>query len=161
MYSKSSFSKSGFALTELVVVIGIIAILLSISWVLFSDYSRKSQIEKQTRMLYSDLMEARSNAMFEKKIMTLQFTSNSYTVLADGIVTKTEQLKYPLTLSNSLSVVYDTRGVLQNAAVDGKTICANTQVMANVDSIIVSMTMIKIGKLKEGASCAANNVIEK
>lgn len=146
--------ESGFSLVELVVVIGIISILLAIAWFQFSAYTRKSQIEKQTRMLYGDLMEARSKAMFEKRVMTLQFTANGYTIAADGVVTSTKNLAYPI---NDRTVVYDTSGLTTNSG----TICLTQSNAATVDSLVISRTRVQIGKKREGAACDEDHIDAK
>lgn len=162
MYGKNSLiHQRGFSLVELIVVIAIISTLLAISWFLFSAYTRKSQMESQTHILYGDLVEARTKALYEKKIMTLQFTANSYTIAADGTVVTTRRLAYPVEWNNAADVEFGTTGLLNNAAADGKTICITESNNSPVDAIIISMTRVQIGKKNEGTACASTNVAAK
>jgi prepilin-type N-terminal cleavage/methylation domain-containing protein len=154
-------TQRGFSLIEMLIVIAVIGILAAISWFQFSAYSRKSAMESQIRTLYGDLMEARTKAMFEKKVMALTFAANSYTIAADGVVTATKTLNYPITWNNAVAVEYRTNGLLPNAAADGKTICLSQVNEAPVDAVVISMTRIQIGKKIEGADCVANKIIAK
>lgn len=153
----SLIHQRGFSLVELIVVIAIISTLLAISWFQFSAYTRKSQMESQTHILYGDLVEARTKALYEKKIMTLQFTANSYTIAADGAVVTTRKLAYPVEWNNAANVEYGTTGLLNNAAAEGKTICIAQANDAPVDSVVISMTRVQIGKRKEGADCVSSS----
>ena len=56
----------GFSLTELITTIAILGILLAIATLNFSSWTRKSQIEKQTKELYSDFNTVRSESIFRK-----------------------------------------------------------------------------------------------
>jgi len=161
MYRKNSIHHlQGFSLIELIIVIGIISILLSAAWFGFSAYSRKSKMESQIRTLYADLMTTRAKAMFEKRVMTFQFTTNGYTILADGVTTDTRSLFYPITWNNATNVIYGTNGLLNDAA-DGKSICLSQSNEASVDAVVLSVTRVQIGKKNEGTNCEAVNIVAK
>lgn len=155
-------NQRGFTIVEIMMVIGIMGILLTVATVQFSTYTRKAAVESQTRVLYSDLMEVRNKALFEKSNRLLKLQSaTSYVIYGDSgtTVLETKPLKVPIIWTNSGDILFDTRGMLQN--VDNKTICISDENGSPVDSIVISATRIRIGKLDEGASCNASNVTSK
>jgi len=52
----------GFSLMELMVVLAIFATLLSIATLDFNAMTKKAQIERQTRELFADLNQARTDS---------------------------------------------------------------------------------------------------
>lgn len=158
-------NRAGFTLIELLVVMLIIGILLSVGTFQFNQFLRKSEAEGQTRKLYGDLMELRSQALFEKRSKTVKFTATAYstyssTVTATGVSpVYISTLKRPITRNNSSDIVFDSRGMLPNAASDNQTICVTEENDAAVDSIVVSMTRVQLGKRNGG--CIAADIIFK
>lgn len=152
----------GFALTELVVVIGLIGILLSLTTFGFSQYSRKSQITNQTRVLYGDLMEYRTKALYEKKNWTFKISAASYGIYSSANTAvapvSTVPLKHSVDLNNTADIVFDSQGL---ANVSGKSVCISSANDAVVDSVVISATRVQIGKKKEGVSCVATNIDAK
>ena len=157
----SLINQRGFSLIELLIVIAVIGTLTAISWFQFSAYSRKSAMESQIRTLYGDLMEARTKALYEKKVVALTFAANSYTIAADGVVTESKALPYSITWNNTYVVTYGTNGMLLDAPVAGKTICLSQENESPVDAVVISMTRVQIGKKKGGTACADANITAK
>lgn len=151
--------RNGFSLIELLITIALITIMLSIATFQFSAFSKKSGVESQTRKLYGDLMELRSQAMFEKRSRGVKLSALSYSIYSSEVMTvnpiQVTTLKTPI---NTEEIVFDTRGMLQSAATS---ICVSETNSAAVDSIAVSMTRIKLGKLKAGEACLSENIISK
>lgn len=154
-------TRRGFTLVELLVVIGLISILLAMATFGFSQYTRKSGIHHQTRLLNGDLMEYRVKAMYEKKNWTVKIDTNRYDIYSSPLTTvtpvKTVTLKYPVETTNTFAIVYDNQGT----ANVGKTICVIPENDAAVDAIVVSTTRVQIGKKQAGATCAADNIDAK
>lgn len=152
-------NKLGFSLVELLIVIALISILSAVGTFQFSQYSRKSEIEGQTRKLYGDLMELRGKAMFEKTSRGVRMTSTSYSIYSSaamaGIPLETKTLKAPIQRNSTEDIMFDTRGITTNKM----TVCTTESNSASVDSIVVSSTRIQLGKLKEGTNCDDANVI--
>lgn len=155
-------NRQGFTLIELLIVIAIMGILLSIGTFQFSSYSKKSSIESQTRLLYGDMMEMRSKAMYEKRNLGIRLAASSYKIYSSEVMTvnpiQTVNLNTPITYNNGTDIIYDSRGMLESA--DNTTICINSTNEASVDSIVVSMTRITIGK-KTGANCVHTGITSK
>ncbi len=153
----------GFTLVELVVVIAIIAILTTIGTMQFAGYSRKTNIENQTRKLYDDIMEMRSLALYEKRNRGLRLSASSYKLYSSETMSvnpvTTVNLTTPITYNSGSDIIFDTRGLLKT--VDNSTICVSSSNDASVDSVVVSMTKITLGKLDDGASCVHDNITSK
>lgn len=164
-------NKHGFTIVELVVVIGIISILLTIAMLDFARWQRKTQVERYTKELYSDLQSARMRAAFTKRRQSVvlgvqQAVFWSYSSEADAIGTVVSTNNYPIDFTTNGSwatantIEFDTRGVMRDPIV--KVICAVTDVDAAYDALIVSQAMTSFGKVsnRENA-CARTNVTQK
>jgi len=159
-------NRRGFTLIEIIITIGVMGILMSIASYSFNEYSRKSAVESQTRKLYSDLMELRTKGLYEKRVVAMRISATGYALYSSYSPTmtgpyRTTTLKTPITWNNATvtDIRFNEQGMLQG--VTNKSICANATNSASVDSVIVSMTMIKLGKLKDGTSCVENNIDAK
>lgn len=155
-------NRNGFSLVEVTVTIGLISIMLGIVSFQFVQYSRKSAIESQTRTLYSDLMELRSKALFEKRSRGIKFSADSYSIYSSAITSvnpiQTTALKASIQWNNSTDIVFNSRGMLETA--DNSVICVSETNSASVDSVVVAMTNTKLGKLN-GIECKRENIISK
>lgn len=149
----------GFTLTELLVVIALIGILLTMATFGFSQYSRKSHMTNQTRLLYGDLMEYRAKALYEKKNWTFKISAASYGIYSSAETSvapvSTVLLKHNVVFNNpTVDIVFDSQGLVNS----GKSICIASANDAVVDSVVVSTTRVQIGKKREGESCAADKI---
>ncbi len=155
-------NKRGFALTELIVVIAIIATLLTMATFGFSQYIRKSQIASQTKILYGDLMEYRVKAMYEKRNWTVKVSATGYGIYSSATTSvapvKTVTMNHPVEFNNTADIVFDGQGV---ANVSGKTVCVSSTNDAVVDSLVISATRVQIGKKMEGENCVASKIIAR
>ena len=142
---------------ELVIVIGLIGILLSLATFGFSRYSQKSNITNQTRLMYGDLMEYRSKALYEKKNWTFKISGSGYGIYSSINTTvapvSTVIFKYPV-LFNTTNIQFDSHGMTNNSG----TVCISGSNEAVVDSVVISTTRVQIGKRKEGLNCVAANI---
>jgi type II secretion system protein H len=162
-------SSSGFSLIELVVTIAIMAIVMTISTLSFNSWQVKSKIEAQTRELFTDLSEARTNAFTQKKVYGIVFQPTSYVMktysseveyktnaaaAANGKVVASKSLKYGLTtktgadISDS-SVVFDTSGFTYNLL----TIFVNpVTTPAALNCVVIYSSRVNMGKIN-GTNC--------
>lgn len=154
-------NERGFTLIEIVIAIAVMAILATIGTFQFNQYMRKSSVESQTRKLYGDILELRSKALFEKRPRALKLTTTSYSLYSSEVMSvnpvSTRPLDVPITWNVSTDITFDTSGMTN----DNKAICTNQTNSSPVDSIIISTTRIRLGKLGQGAACAEANIVAK
>lgn len=150
---------NGFSLIELLIVVALIGILAGIATIQFNQHLRKSGIESQMNMLYSELMNARSQSLFKKKGRAVVFSANQFSIYssaATGVGSiLTKQLNSSITFSSSDPVTFDSRGILN---IDTNVyVCVSSENSAGYDSLVLSPTQIQLGK-REGADCDETNV---
>lgn len=153
--------QNGFTLVEVIVVVAIITTLLAIGTINFNTFMRKSNIEAQTKMLYSDIMRVRSEALFQKrdKVATIGsalFLGYSSSVASGSPVVRRD-FKNSVTATEG-QVSFDSRGVASTVDPNGVAICVNEGSEAAVDSIIITSTRILMGKRNAGQTCTVSNV---
>jgi prepilin-type N-terminal cleavage/methylation domain-containing protein len=158
--------RDGFTLVELIVVVAIVGILLAIVTPNFQDYTKRSNIDGQTKMLFADLQEARGRSLFERKTVSVALTSNVLKVYSSATVSVTpliqKTLKHPVTLTNSALITFESGGICNSATpASDQLICVQTENSAAYDSIIISPTRIKMGKRNPGGACASASVQAK
>ena len=167
----------GFSLLEMLVVITIMVTLLAIGTLQFNDMTRKANIEKQTRQLQADLMKVRSEALLQKRPRAVTFAStatqtifsmysSTNTAVGVGPVAQ-DKLNYvmepaPVTISFDQMGIADSTSF--NILVDphrmALCVTSNDSQVA-YDSIVVSQTMITVGKRQQGQNCTYDKVDQK
>lgn len=120
-------NQKGFSLTELIITMGIMGALLAIATLPFNNWVKKAGIESQTRILQSDLNNARIEAVTSKTRRSIVLNPESYSyksytsanenTTSGGKVIFTKVLNYqiaPITGSfTDRYVVFDTRGFVE------------------------------------------------
>jgi len=72
------YKTNGFSIIELMVVIGIISILLTISTISFNSWQVKHKMEAQVRGMVTDFNEVRIRALTMKQRHSITLNANSY-----------------------------------------------------------------------------------
>lgn len=160
----------GITLIELIVAISIITILVIAAGITIPGLVGKYNIERQTKELYGDLMNARMRAMQRNRLHFVALTATGYTIYEDtnpapdgdgtlNIATDTRiaqrsiDTRYPIVWTTNATIALTTRGIVN----DMGTIRVNP-VDATLDPeyncIVVFTTRINIGKW-DGADCDA------
>jgi len=156
----------GVTLVELLVVIsivGILAVALGFSYV---GWQGRYKVEKTTKDIYTDLMNARSMAMTRNRDYFADFpTTKSYRVMADtndnGVADDAALATFPKTIEYAVNswtggtIVFDKRGLMQPSLTPtGNTIrlTVPADVDADYDCIVIAQTRLGMGKWN-GASC--------
>jgi prepilin-type N-terminal cleavage/methylation domain-containing protein len=155
----------GVTLTELVVVIAIIGILAVALGFSYQGWMGRYRVEKNTKELFTDLMQARQMAMTRNSFFFVDFPAvRSYRVIEDtngnGTATRagdavmtpggSKQTDYDITtaLSFGTTVTLDKRGLVSpNGAIR-----ISTTLDPDYDCITMSQTRILMGKLN-GTAC--------
>ena len=163
----------GFSLVELLVVITLIGMLLALAVLNFSKLQQQALLEKQTKELYSDLVEIRQAAMHTKMEHDVHFASGSrlvfrrYSSEADvsGNILMRKDLHFPLTRSpwttpTSDRIRFNSYGLMTDIV--QKSICADSTVGPSVDSVVLIQSRISMGKMKvpisKGGTCGGSNI---
>jgi prepilin-type N-terminal cleavage/methylation domain-containing protein len=157
---------SGFTVTELLVVIALIAILASVSVMGYSSWHAKYGLEKATREIYSLLMKARSDAVTTKTPYVVTIGANQVQSGPDAdddnaINGTPATLSYPnYVIHNTgnagnaaIVFVFDRRGLV-NIPGENQTINLTSTITGTnpaVDCIVISATRINLGKMTGGA----------
>lgn len=160
----------GFALTELIVVIGIIAVLLSIATMDFGSMNKKAQIERQTRELFADFNQARLDSVFMKKRHKIEMQPNGYTfsrfssadedLTTGGTVIQTKTVAYQMTKADGTTSIankifeFDIRGFTDDLDIndDPYAIRINPSgTSAQMDCIMVDFARTNLGKIESNA----------
>ena len=160
----------GFTIVELVVVMAIIAILLGIATLYFSQMVVKNGIESQTRQLLTDLQTARAQALFSKRPTTMTFQPASYkfrqyssvyeTVSSGTTVTSTTvKRQMSLVSGDALSgtlVLFDAQGVAEKSS--GEVLDTPITIRVNptgsgavYDCVIIDSARSTIGGMANGS----------
>lgn len=181
----------GFTLTELMIVVAIVAILAVALGFAYQGWIGRYQVEKTTKDLYSDLMTARVNAMTRQRMYFVEFPSattyqlkedaNDDNILNPGAGDNVLQ-PFPKTVEYTIAstggtLSFDKRGVVNASLLDltpppvgvGPTAICITAGSATADPdydcIIVEQTRIRTGQLTtqifDGGACDAVNCVAK
>jgi Tfp pilus assembly protein FimT len=155
-------------LLELLIVICVMAIIAAIAGIIVPTWVRKYSVERQTREVYTDLMNARAMAMERNKTHFVDLAAGSYTVYEDtnedgtletasDIPRIAKTLTYPVTwpagwtAANPLE--FDSRGIMTTLPTNKGTIRVTTPYGADLDCIYIVETRIRMGQW-DGAQCA-------
>ncbi len=152
--------ENGFSLTELVTVIAIISIILTISTMDFHAWTVKSNVEKETREMYSNFGRLRTRSMYGNTRHRIVLRPNGYTFksytaaepLTAGTEIEKKQLPYQITKLDGSSVNgetidFDTRGFTTDW---GTLRITSSGVESSVDCLIISMGRTNLGKMENG-----------
>lgn len=160
-------NERGITIVELVVVVAMIAILLTIGSLNFSQMQRKSKVEEQVRSIYSTLTDVRLQAMYTKTPRAVTVVGSSLRIYATDDTTvapaSVVNLAFPMVIGPETgAVVYDASGVV-NAA--DRAICVQPGDVAdnpgNTDSTIISTVRTYMGKRRSGGACAPSSIDQK
>jgi type II secretion system protein H len=160
----------GFTLLELVIAMAVMAILLAIVGPDFGRYLRKASADAQSREIFAELQNARTQAAFTKRKQGVVFSSQeiqfrSYSSEGDSTGRLVSRKKLPLAINTSWgvpgSLEFDTGGVLIDPT-SIKVVCIQTREDAASDAVIITPVGASLGKvINKGAPCGISNVLQK
>jgi prepilin-type N-terminal cleavage/methylation domain-containing protein len=111
-YNRLLTDRRGFSLAEILVAIGIFAILAAIATPQFIAFRPKNRLNGAARQIYSELMWARSKAVNENGSYTVTFVSNGMQIAGSTMKTVNIQTEYTdVTLTSTASTItFSSRG---------------------------------------------------
>jgi prepilin-type N-terminal cleavage/methylation domain-containing protein len=126
------FEKSGFSLTELMIIVAVMGIVTAIAAPNYMDYMAGRRLKGAAWMVMSDLMAARAKAVSQNINVTVTFTSNyGYTITGESAARDIRKDYYDVTLDASANPVsFSPRGTAGSA------------------NVIVTLTSARTGALK-------------
>ncbi len=159
----------GFSLMELLIVVTLIGIMSAFATYEFSKALKKSAIEGQTKQMYTDIMAVRLDAMYSKHPRTVAVNGTTFSVysssFATGTPTSQTVLKFPAVWdAGSSNVTFDGRGLLIGTT--DRALCidpSNDLAVVNpavLDSVVISMAMVSMGK-RSGGVCGAATIVQR
>jgi prepilin-type N-terminal cleavage/methylation domain-containing protein len=80
---KRIMNNGGYSMTELLVVLCVVGVLLGIASVFGYGSLVRSQVEKQTREMFADLMNARVSALQRNRVFFVTLAANQYAIYED------------------------------------------------------------------------------
>ncbi|QWV92029.1 prepilin-type N-terminal cleavage/methylation domain-containing protein [Geomonas oryzisoli] len=159
----------GLSLVEMVVVIAIVTILATVGTYFFNKQQKGFPMEAQTRLIFSELLEARARAIYQRRGTRVKLYADRFEVYSsqqDGgrvAPVRTLLFTYPVTSSVDLAdgsdIDFEETGI---SFVGLSTICLESvSGYGGVDSVIVATTRVSIGKKDKGDDCKPENITLK
>lgn len=152
----------GLTLVEMLIVIAVIGILAAIATIQFGQGTRKYNIEREIKELYSDLMNARMQAATKNRANGIRLVSSTqYTAIDDlnndgdfndagevssNLKNLTNQMSWNGGSPSNTNLTFNSRGLSSSS---GTISIANT-VGAVYDCIVISTTRINMGQMVGG-----------
>jgi len=140
----------GHSLVQTLVVTGIVAILLALATPRFGAWATRYRCEAQTRLIYTELLKSRANALFQRRETRMKFYAERFEVYSSatdgsGVAPLARlALRYPIDLNGTGSNVdFDVKGMALNL----RSICiAGREDTGPVDSVVIGHTRVSLGK---------------
>jgi prepilin-type N-terminal cleavage/methylation domain-containing protein len=157
-------NKRGFSLTELITVIAILSTLIAIAGFYGRNMLVGSQVESQTREMFTDLMNARVNAMQRNHVFFVTLAANQYAIYEDSDeneeydpgdrLVKQKTTSYALATSSTMTFFkFTTCGTCDHLVSEPtNTIHIVSTAAPTFDCIILSTTRLLMGKWN-GTDC--------
>ena len=159
----------GFTLVEILVVIGLFSLLLALAVPLFSQYLKHNRIESQTRTIYMELLQARANALFQRRATRVKLYRDRFEIYSssqDGGAkpVQTGALSFPITCNgngdgvNGYPIDFDGRGLSS----DWCSICLEAAGASGaIDSVVISANRVRLGEKDKGDACKPDNITKR
>ncbi|WP_224981727.1 pilus assembly FimT family protein [Geomonas agri] len=155
----------GLSLVEMMVVIAITATLASIGAISFQKYQKSYRIDAQTRLLFAEMLKARTQAIYQHRGTRVKFYPNRFEVYSsvqEGPQVSpvaTHLFSFPVTwnfsgFDNPNGITFDEIGIASNYG----SICVDSAAgYGGVDSVVVHYVRISIGKKDKGNECSSSS----
>ncbi len=162
-------NRHGFSLIELIVVIGLIAIALSIAIPQYNLIQRRSQIARQAREISADINSFRLSAMYSKQRRAIilnprnmqfrRYANDTDDLIAAGVTMFAKNLDFEIRNRTNLAVplnnnfiVFDSRGTANNFTI----VILPVDLNSGADNcIVVTELRTNIGRMTNANTCTA------
>lgn len=163
-FGNIKLGRTGFTLVELMVTIAIMGIIMGISALSFNSWKKKSNIEAQTRDLFTTFMEARNNSFMQKKRHDVELEQKNYVLKsyssesdAAGKIIRSKTLTYKLTKKGAditgTKISYDSTGLTTGFGSTNFTVNVDIEdTSTSLNCLVVYVTRINMGKWN-GTAC--------
>lgn len=162
---------NGYSLTELVVVIAILGTLLGIAGISGKTWLERYRVEAQTKEMFTDLMNARANALQRNRMHFVNFAGSQYAIYEDTnpgpdgdgafqpsdtlVMLKSTQFPIIYDLGGSATFSFDKNGLVSLATpTTTGTLHFDAETGTEYDCITLFTTRILMGKWN-GGDCVA------
>ncbi|GFO63907.1 pilus assembly FimT family protein [Geomonas paludis] len=157
----------GYSLIEMMIAIGVAAILTATASFYFHKYQKSYRIEAQTRLLFTELLKARIQAIYQRRGTRVKVYADRFQVyssLQDGATVhpvQTHLLRYPVSATANLDLAaggnidFDETGVTYSW---GSICLESVPGYGGVDSVVIAATRVSIGKKGAGDDCKTENI---
>ncbi|WP_136526613.1 pilus assembly FimT family protein [Geomonas ferrireducens] len=157
----------GYSLVEMITIVACLAVLIALGTLMFQRYDRNFRTEAQTRLILTELMKARMNAITQHRATRVKLYRDRFEVYSsgsdEGDPVMVQTLNFPL-MSNlpgfakGAKVEFQETGLTRNLG----TVCVDADGMQPaLDSIIIFATSMRSGVKDKGNDCDSENITIK
>jgi type IV fimbrial biogenesis protein FimT len=140
-YGRQAARQDGFSLIEMMVVIGIMAIILAVALPAFSAWRESTALQSASETLMAHIKQARIMAVSGNRAVSITFAANSYTMDSGGTNPQVFQLS---DYSKNLSMT-STAATLTFSS-DGTTNAQDTITIKNLNGTIRTISVNLVGR---------------
>lgn len=157
----------GYSLVEMITIVACLAALIALGTLMFQRYDRSFRTEAQTRLILTELMKARMNAITQHRVTRVKLYRDRFEVYSSGSdggnPVMTQTLNFPLMsnlggFANGAKVDFQETGFTRDLG----SVCVDADgVQPALDSIIISTTNMRSGVKDKGNDCESGNITIK
>jgi hypothetical protein len=151
----------------MITIVACLAALIALGTLMFQRYDRSFRTEAQTRLILTELMKARMNAITQHRVTRVKLYRDRFEVYSSGSdggnPVMTQTLNFPLMsnlggFANGAKVDFQETGFTRDLG----SVCVDADgVQPALDSIIISTTNMRSGVKDKGNDCESGNITIK
>ena len=158
---RSAKEESGVTLTELLVILSIVAVLSVALGFSYRGWMGNYKIESQLKQMYADIMDARTRAMTQNMMHFIVMNANNYAVYedtndnntanpgaGDTLIKTKDILQYNAGWTGTIT--FNTKGLTASSADISIPISLPSGAYPDFDCILVAQSRVAMGKMSGG-----------